>query len=195
MTTPSATPPVRTGVEDLRLVHLAAVEIAFLVAGLVIIYVRGAAGSVSLSLPYGTEATVGLPLGLLPGAVIGFALMHSPWRDVLVRHLALVRRLTASTGAIVITGLLAGFGEEMLFRAALQPWLGIITASLLFGLAHSGTARLDKGIGAGKIVYMLSTVAAGYLLGVLYVKIGLLAAIAAHAGFDIAILLVLAPAL
>jgi hypothetical protein len=36
---------------------------------------------------------------------------------------------------------------------------------------------------------------AGYLLGILYVKVGLLASISAHAGFDIAILMVLAPAL
>jgi membrane protease YdiL (CAAX protease family) len=191
----ATTDHARPAGDALRLWQLAVVEIGFVIVGLVIIYVRGAAGSVSLRLPYAAELLIGLPLGLVPGAVIGIGLVSSPLRDAVVLSLALVRRLAASTGSIVIAGLLAGLGEEMLFRAALQPWLGMITASLLFGLAHTGTARLNKGIGAGRIVYVLSTVVAGYLLGVLYVKVGLIAAIAAHAGFDIAILLVLAPAL
>jgi membrane protease YdiL (CAAX protease family) len=106
-----------------------------------------------------------------------------------------LRRLIANLGSILLVGLLAGVGEELLFRAALQPWLGIIAASLLFGLTHSGTARLNEGVSVGKLTYVLGTMVAGYLLGILYVKVGLLASISAHAGFDIAILMVLAPAL
>ena len=181
--------------DELKLWQLAFVEGVFAVAGLLIVYLRGTVGSVSLPLPYGQEAAIGLPLGLLVGAGTGFALVHSPLRDAVVRGVQPVRHLTASVWTIGAAGLLAGLGEEVLFRAALQPWLGIITASLLFGLAHSGTARLNKGLSAGKIGYMLATVVAGYLLGVLYVKIGLLASMSAHAGFDIAMLLLLAPAL
>ena len=180
---------------ELRLWQLAVVEVGFAVVGLSIIYARGAVGSVSLRLPYGVEAAIGFPAGAASGAAIGLAIVGSPLRDTVVRGLVLLQRLTASLGSILLVGLLAGVGEELLFRAALQPWLGIVVASLLFGLMHSGTARLNEGASAGKLAYVLATVVAGYLLGILYVKVGLLAAISAHAGFDIAILMVLAPAL
>lgn len=180
---------------EIRLWQLAIVEGGFAVVGLIIIYVRGAVGSVSLRLPYALEAAIGLPLGLVLGAAIGLAILASPLRETIARGLVLWQRLTASLGSILVVGLLAGVGEELLFRAALQPWLGIIVASLLFGLTHSGTARLNEGVSVGKLAYVLGTMVAGYLLGILYVKVGLLATISAHAGFDIAILMVLASAL
>ncbi|MGE5894938.1 MAG: lysostaphin resistance A-like protein [bacterium] len=40
---------------------------------------------------------------------------------------------------LVIISLIAGFGEEMLFRGVIQGKLGIVAAALLFGLAHSIT--------------------------------------------------------
>jgi membrane protease YdiL (CAAX protease family) len=180
---------------EITLWQLAIAEGGFAVVGLIIIYARGAVGSVSLRLPYGLEAAIGLPLGVLLGAAIGSAILLSPLRDTIARGLVLLRRLIANLGSILLVGLLAGVGEELLFRAALQPWLGIIAASLLFGLTHSGTARLNEGVSVGKLTYVLGTMVAGYLLGILYVKVGLLASISAHAGFDIAILMVLAPAL
>jgi CAAX protease family protein len=45
-------------------------------------------------------------------------------------------RQLANPVSAVIVGLSAGIGEEILFRGALQPRLGIASTALLFGVAH-----------------------------------------------------------
>ena len=85
--------------------------------------------------------------------------------------------------------------KELLFRAALQPWIGIWLTSLLFGIAHSGTARLHEGVSAGKFAYLLFAIGAGVSLGLLYRSAGLVASMTAHAAYDIGTLFVLAPAI
>ncbi|MCI0342048.1 MAG: CPBP family glutamic-type intramembrane protease [Planctomycetales bacterium] len=44
-------------------------------------------------------------------------------------------------GEVLALALVSGIGEELLFRAALQPAVGLIPASLLFGLAHFPVRR------------------------------------------------------
>ena len=41
---------------------------------------------------------------------------------------------------VVIIGVAAGVGEELLFRGALQPEAGLVAASVVFGLLHMGWA-------------------------------------------------------
>jgi membrane protease YdiL (CAAX protease family) len=41
-----------------------------------------------------------------------------------------------STTGIVVLALLSAFGEELVFRGLLQPWLGLFPQALLFGLVH-----------------------------------------------------------
>lgn len=48
------------------------------------------------------------------------------------------RQLTYRQALLVSLG--AGIGEELLFRAALLPWLGILISSALFAVVHFGTA-------------------------------------------------------
>lgn len=58
---------------------------------------------------------------------------------------------------LVLLALLAGFGEELVFRGVLQPWIGVngfwvglVVSNILFGLAHLITplyALLAMGIG------------------------------------------------
>jgi membrane protease YdiL (CAAX protease family) len=78
--------------------------------------------------------------------------------------------------------LLAGFGEEMLFRGTLQawisqgagPWVGLAAASLLFGLLHAVTPA-----------YALMATLIGACLGGLWQATGnLLAPVVVHALFD-----------
>lgn len=42
----------------------------------------------------------------------------------------------ASSGDLVMLALASGCAEELLFRGALQPWLGLWITSLLFGAVH-----------------------------------------------------------
>jgi membrane protease YdiL (CAAX protease family) len=80
----------------------------------------------------------------------------------------------ASRGELVGLAVLSGVGEEALFRGALQPLVGLIPASLLFGLLHVGPDRRY-------LAWTLSAVVAGFLFGLLYRTTGgLLAPVAAH---------------
>ena len=160
-----------------------------------IIYIRHSLGQIMLALPIAAQAVLGTLVGSVLGSLIGALLLRSRLRESVVRGVMPLGRVAGALWSIVFVSVLAGVGEELLFRAALQSWLGIWWAALLFGLAHSGTARLHEGLGPGKAAYLLATVGSGLLLGLLYRAAGLVACITAHASFDVGILLVLAPAM
>jgi membrane protease YdiL (CAAX protease family) len=81
--------------------------------------------------------------------------------------------------------LAAAFGEELLFRAALQPLLGIWTASLLFLLAHAPAYRL-RSLGRAELIQAAGVFAVSVFLGLIFEYSGLLAAMLVHAALDIA---------
>ena len=182
-------------VEEQPLWHLILVEGIFAAVGAAIICVRHSSAAIVFRLPVPTELALGAALGGPLGVLVGFGLRRSPLRAAVVRGVLPLRSVTGAAWSVVVVGLAAGLGEELLFRAALQPWIGLGWAAVLFGLAHSGTARLHEGIGVRKAAYLLLTVAAGVLLGLLYRSAGLVASMSAHASFDIGILLALAPAI
>lgn len=62
---------------------------------------------------------------------------------------------------MVLLSLLAGFGEEMLFRGALQGWLGIWVASGLFAIAH--VWRWDSDGVKMMLVYLIYSLMLGWL--------------------------------
>ena len=85
---------------------------------------------------------------------------------------------------IIMLSIAAGFGEELLFRGAIQPLAGIVPASLLFGALHTGF-RLTERVYLlyGCLVFIISVI-----LGVVADTIGLLAAMTAHGVWDFTIL-------
>lgn len=96
----------------------------------------------------------------------------------------------ASTPAIVVLSLLAGLGEEALFRGVMQAgiaerfpaWLGVAGAGLLFGVMHWLT--LSYAVLAGLV---------GMYLGAVFLLSGnLLVPIVAHGLYDIVALSILA---
>ena len=80
---------------------------------------------------------------------------------------------------VVLLCLVAAFAEEIFFRGALQPDIGIFATALLFGLLHA----------YGKL-YVFLAMLAGVGLGYTYMWTGsLAAAVAAHAVYNLAIAL------
>jgi membrane protease YdiL (CAAX protease family) len=78
----------------------------------------------------------------------------------------------------VLVGAAAGIGEEWLFRGIVQPLAGIAVATVLFGAAHVGSARmLPFGVWASGMGLAMGTLA--NLTG------GLTAPIVAHGVYDI----------
>ena len=77
-----------------------------------------------------------------------------------------------------LLALLSGVAEEAFFRGALQPQVGLLAASLLFGAAHFVPRR-------ELLLWTVFSIAAGLLLGWLFDATGnLVAPIVAHAGIN-----------
>jgi membrane protease YdiL (CAAX protease family) len=83
----------------------------------------------------------------------------------------------------------AAVGEEMLFRAALQPLLGVWIVSLLFLLTHVPVYRFRQLDGAA-LVQALSVFGGSVVLGFVFQYVGLIAAMLVHAWIDIVGLLI-----
>jgi membrane protease YdiL (CAAX protease family) len=77
----------------------------------------------------------------------------------------------------VLIGGAAGVGEEWLFRGILQPIVGLAIASVVFGLAHVGTARM--------LPFGVWATGMGFVMGALAIATGgVLAPIVAHGVYD-----------
>ena len=103
---------------------------------------------------------------------------------LLYRVLPVMRKLAAELAPEIIDGskkrdlvlvsIFSGVGEEAFFRGALQPEVGIVVASVIFGLVHVGPDRRY-------LVWMVWAICAGFLFGWLYeASGGILAPVMAH---------------
>jgi len=85
--------------------------------------------------PLADSLWLGLGLGL---AVVAFSAAWTAWSpsgEALSRFLGeTIGRIGLGQGAALAVA--SGFGEEMLFRGAIQPELGLLATSVLFGLMH-----------------------------------------------------------
>jgi membrane protease YdiL (CAAX protease family) len=116
--------------------------------------------------------------GVLVAAVAIFASRELTRRTRWGRDLArALRELLGEVGLVdcVVLALASGVAEEAFFRGALQPRIGLVAASLVFGLAHFAPRR-------DLAPWTLFSVAAGFALGALFDLTGnLLAPVVAHA--------------
>lgn len=86
---------------------------------------------------------------------------------------------TQRASGLVLQALAAGISEELLFRGALAPLLGILASSVLFGLAHRMRGR-------GRILWALWSAAVGCAFAIVFVASGeLLGAIVGHVAINV----------
>ncbi|MFK7999043.1 MAG: lysostaphin resistance A-like protein [Polyangiales bacterium] len=100
-------------------------------------------------------------------ALCAFGIVSTRW---LVRRTVWARQLHVSfrtllgpltSTEILVFALTSGIAEELFFRGALQPWLGFVAASILFGAVHLGPSRKF-------LPWTLWAIAMGFLFGSLY---------------------------
>ncbi|WP_395399407.1 type II CAAX prenyl endopeptidase Rce1 family protein [Pseudoduganella sp. UC29_106] len=136
----------------------------------------------------GMDWPLQLGLGAAGGAVVGAGSLYTALFQS--RH-KLARRTAESYALLDLRGLnpvwislAAGIGEETLFRAGLQPLLGLWPAALLFTVLH---LRVYDFKIADRVSWMQAggVFAMGVALGLVFEHVGLIAAIAAHAVIDI----------
>ena len=137
--------------------------------------------------PWRRDAGAGV-LAAAALAVVNYALLcHAPpiraVRAIRRVYRDLLKPLFARVGPleVIVIAAAAGIGEELLFRGVLQPEIGLIPASLVFGLLHMG--------GRGTLAFGCWVAIMGAALGWLAAATGgLLAPIVAHALYDAAAL-------
>jgi len=98
-------------------------------------FTQGAPGSPPDPLPVAWSVAVGLGLGL---AIVALSQL---WTWLWPAGEAVARMLGEALGELrwrdsVLLAAASGLAEEMLFRGALQPEVGLLAASVLFALAH-----------------------------------------------------------
>jgi uncharacterized protein len=158
-----------------RFVALAAVFYAALLFVAAVVGVLGGRNVFALgdSVPFGLLVGVIVASGTVTLGIFVYRLSPALRRlsDELAPHL--VDR--ARWRDLVLVSIFSGVGEEALFRGALQPEIGLVAASLLFGVLHVGPDRRY-------LVWTLWAVGAGFLFGFLYAWTGgILAPVTAHA--------------
>lgn len=127
------------------------------------------------------EPWLGVVLSLLAGGVLAFGVvrgtrwlvLHARWAEVL--HLEFRSILVpVSSRQIALLACGSGIAEELFFRGAMQPVVGLALTTLLFGVAHFAPFRTLW-------IWTLSAALIGLALGLIYELTGsLLGAIAAH---------------
>ena len=129
----------------------------------------------------GISARVDIGAGLLAAAIVVLLSRQLTQRTRVGDRLAQSLRAVLgplSLGECWLLALVSGVAEEAFFRGALQPQVGLLTASLLFGAAHFVPRR-------ELLLWTVFSVAAGLLLGWLFDATGnLIAPIVAHAGIN-----------
>ncbi|MCF8302193.1 MAG: CPBP family intramembrane metalloprotease, partial [Bacteroidales bacterium] len=129
-----------------------------------------------------------LPLQILTGAAYGFIaslianyIVSRPFfADERKFYHRIVSRLNLDTAGIIFVSLCAGIGEEIFFRGALQPLIGLWTTAILFVLLHGYLNPFNWRISIYGVVMVVFIAGMGYL----FRYTGLVTAMTAHAVLD-----------
>lgn len=138
----------------------------------------------------GSHIFIQTGIGLASGALIGFAgimMIRRPSFSEILDEYAIIRQvkeLSLSPSQMVYVSLVAGISEEILFRGAIQPVIGIWWTSLLFIGIH-GYIRVHS---TTHVLYSLFTFILSMVLGLFFIYFGLISAMAAHFIYDVVVL-------
>jgi membrane protease YdiL (CAAX protease family) len=114
------------------------------------------------------DPVTGLAAALLVVVLSRWLTLRTRAGEVLARRLAETLG-PLSPARILFLAAASGIGEELFFRGALQPRVGLVAASLLFGVAHLVPSR-------PLALWSVFAAAAGLLFGVLFERTGNLVA-------------------
>ncbi|HEX8556661.1 MAG TPA: CPBP family intramembrane glutamic endopeptidase [Pyrinomonadaceae bacterium] len=169
---------------------IAVTSALFISLAAVVLLLRRVRPQSLLESPYSvlTQALAGVAVGAtLAVAQLLLVRVWGRWREY-TRDA--VRSLRLTTAQIVSIAFMVAVAEELFFRAAVQPLLGIWLASAFFALVHM---RPDRKAWAGErlvfaLVALLLLLCVSTSLGFVYARVGLVAAMASHFVYDVIVL-------
>ncbi len=136
-----------------------------------ILFASAAAQADGLSL--GRDLAIGVATAAALIAVSDWATRNTTWGDEVARSMAEALGSLSVPNAILLA-FASGLAEELFFRGALQPRVGWVLASLLFGCVHFVPRREF-------LPWTGFAIGAGFLFGALFVWTGnLVAPVVAH---------------
>ncbi len=161
------------------------------VAALVFVLWPPPAGALSgsLGLDWRAQLLAGTGLGVLYWGLAEAAYRFLPNGKGSQAVVDSYSRLDLSGWRPLWIALAAGLGEELLFRGALQPHLGIWLTSALFALAHLKAYRIDR-VDRTALLQLGGLFGAGVALGALAWYLGIVTVILFHVAMDVAGLLI-----
>ena len=122
---------------------------------------------------FGRDLMAGLAAGIALVVLSFLASAHTRWGDALARDLAAAIGPLGFPNAVLLA-FASGLAEEIFFRGALQPRVGLVVASVLFGCMHFVPRRT-------LFPWTIFALFAGLLFGALFTWTGnLLAPVTAH---------------
>ena len=134
---------------------------------------------------------IGILSGGITAGIIGFIIKRPPVAEILndfyIVEMISKMRLTHFDRSQL--SVFAGVGEELLFRGALQPLLGIWVTSVIFIGIHG----YFKFTSIGHILFGLLMFILSMILGYLFEYVGLITAMTAHAIYDVIMLKMVQP--
>ncbi|WP_441000913.1 CPBP family intramembrane glutamic endopeptidase [Fodinibius sp. SL11] len=139
---------------------------------------------------HGYTTSFQLLIGILSGAIaaglIGFIIKRPPVADVLNDFyiVKIISKMKLTHFDRIQLSAFAGTGEELLFRGAIQPLLGIWITSAIFIGIHG----YFKFTSIAHIIFGLMMFSLSMMLGYLFEHAGLIAAMSAHAVYDVIML-------
>lgn len=133
---------------------------------------------------FGSQLAYGIGLSALAavGSYVNFRLTASS--EATRNTINAYSKLNLSGLNPIWISLAAAIGEELLFRAALQPLLGVWIVSLIFLLTHTPVYQFRK-LNKATLIQMAGVFGASVVLGLIYQYVGLLAALLVHAALDV----------
>lgn len=129
---------------------------------------------------------------VLVGVILGVVTAKASWQIVELPIMAntksffgsLIRPMKLTSSQIIFISICAGVGEELFFRGAVQPLLGIWVTSILFVLLHGYLNPFNLPLTYYGI-YMVLVIG---VLGLMTEHLGILSAMIAHTLIDVILL-------
>jgi|JI7StandDraft_1071085.scaffolds.fasta_scaffold100493_2 hypothetical protein len=127
--------------------------------------------------------------GLFSGYLANFIVGASFMRPVRIKYERMFEGFDLSISEIWFISFCAGVGEELLFRGAIQPLLGIPLTSIFFVAIHGYLNPKDWRIS----IYGVFMTGVIWIMGIGAEQVGLISAIVAHMLIDVVLLGALSP--
>lgn len=125
-----------------------------------------------------------IPTGIALGFILGYGakfIVEQPFlSDVQEKYSKVIAGLKLNEWQIIFISLCAGFGEELLFRGAIQPLIGLWITAIIFVAIHGYLNPRDWKMTVYGVYMTIAIAALGYYTD----YIGVVGASLAHAGID-----------